>query len=109
MNRAILHSYDHTLRGFFSTMLENMLQTGHPIVFTHNDMHEGNILVSGGHVSAILDWECAGFYPDYWEYATIMFGSRYGSADDLCVYVKRFFVQHDYQAEVYVLINTYLY
>jgi serine/threonine protein kinase len=47
-------------------------------VFTHADLHPQNILVrkevTGANkeqyiVSAIVDWEAAGWYPDYWEYA----------------------------------------
>jgi hypothetical protein len=25
-----------------------------------------------GHITGIIDWELAGWYPDYWEYANIM-------------------------------------
>ncbi|KAJ5238448.1 Aminoglycoside phosphotransferase [Penicillium chermesinum] len=42
----------------------------HDIVFTHSDIAPRNILVEGGHVTAILDWEDAGWYPAYWEYYT---------------------------------------
>ena len=42
----------------------------HKIVFTHGDIAPWNILVHNGHVSAILDWEASGWYPDYWEYTT---------------------------------------
>ncbi|KAL8297126.1 hypothetical protein RB600_002215 [Gaeumannomyces tritici] len=37
-------------------------------VFTHGDLHAGNILVDRDRVSAIIDWEGAGWYPCYWEY-----------------------------------------
>ncbi len=49
--------------------------------FTHADLHPGNILVqehtvdgggSGGkryRITVIVDWETAGWYPAYWEYA----------------------------------------
>lgn len=38
------------------------------IVLTHNDLHPRNIIVRDGTVVAIIDWELAGFYPEYWEY-----------------------------------------
>ncbi|CAI7642477.1 unnamed protein product [Penicillium bialowiezense] len=44
------------------------LMDGHEIVFTHADFSPRNILVEGGRVTAILDWEYAGWYPEYWEY-----------------------------------------
>lgn len=42
------------------------------IVFTHCDMHFKNIMVDRDEhgelfVTGIIDWEDAGFYPDYWE------------------------------------------
>lgn len=44
------------------------LMENHDIVFTHSDFSPRNILVDGGRVTAILDWEYAGWYPEYWEY-----------------------------------------
>ncbi|KAH9855223.1 hypothetical protein C2E23DRAFT_724963 [Lenzites betulinus] len=34
----------------------------------HGDLLPRNILVNGSTITAILDWEFAGFYPDFWEY-----------------------------------------
>ncbi|KAF2685049.1 hypothetical protein K458DRAFT_417148 [Lentithecium fluviatile CBS 122367] len=48
----------------FETRLRKMR---HPIVFTHGDLKHHNIIVLDGHISGFLDWECAGWYPDYWE------------------------------------------
>ncbi|KAJ5481848.1 hypothetical protein N7475_000660 [Penicillium sp. IBT 31633x] len=44
------------------------LMDNHEIVFTHADLSPRNILVEGGRVTAILDWEYAGWYPEHWEY-----------------------------------------
>ncbi|VDC02917.1 unnamed protein product [Peniophora sp. CBMAI 1063] len=35
----------------------------------HGDLLPRNILVSGSTITGILDWEYAGYYPDFWEYA----------------------------------------
>ncbi|TDL20704.1 hypothetical protein BD410DRAFT_871334 [Rickenella mellea] len=40
----------------------------HPLVLTHNDFFPRNIMVSGTNVTAVLDWECAGWFPSHWEY-----------------------------------------
>ncbi|EIW56387.1 uncharacterized protein TRAVEDRAFT_49213 [Trametes versicolor FP-101664 SS1] len=40
----------------------------HRIVFTHADLHACNVLVHEGRLSGIIDWEHAGWYPEYWEY-----------------------------------------
>ncbi|OAX77473.1 hypothetical protein ACJ72_08229 [Emergomyces africanus] len=45
----------------------------HNVVFTHGDISPRNIIVRGDQVVAILDWEMAGFYPEYWEYIKILF------------------------------------
>ncbi|CAG8151207.1 unnamed protein product [Penicillium olsonii] len=38
------------------------------LFFTHGDLAPRNILVSQeGHVTAVLDWEYAGWYPEWWE------------------------------------------
>ncbi|KAI1389528.1 phosphotransferase family protein [Hypoxylon trugodes] len=64
---------------FFTRNLPGAL-TGHPSVFTHADLQRKNILVlevPGSQpgprqfkVTAVVDWEDAGWYPSYWEYTT---------------------------------------
>ncbi|KXT00473.1 hypothetical protein AC578_1914 [Pseudocercospora eumusae] len=44
------------------------LSTDSRIVFTHGDLTPRNIIVKEGRVQALLDWEYAGWYPEYWEY-----------------------------------------
>ena len=48
------------------------------ICFAHADLSWENILVDPltGHVNGILDWEMAGFWPEWWEYRKALFGSR---------------------------------
>ncbi|KAL9476110.1 hypothetical protein ACSS6W_005951 [Trichoderma asperelloides] len=68
---------------FFGRHLSTVLK-GHSSVFTHSDLQRKNILVKEisqvsdspddktqrlFEVTAILDWESAGWYPSYWEYA----------------------------------------
>lgn len=38
--------------------------------FTHGDLSSMNILVRGDHVVGIVDWDTAGWFPEYWEYTT---------------------------------------
>ena len=38
--------------------------------FTHGDLNSMNILVNGDNVVGIIDWDMAGWYPEYWEYTT---------------------------------------
>ena len=45
----------------------------HRILFTHGDFKAHDILVDGdGHLSGLIDWESAGWYPEYWEFTTAM-------------------------------------
>lgn len=39
-------------------------------VLTHGDLSPRNILVQGGTITGIIDWELSGFFPEYVEYAT---------------------------------------
>jgi tRNA A-37 threonylcarbamoyl transferase component Bud32 len=38
--------------------------------FTHGDLSSLNILARGDNIVGIIDWETAGFYPEYWEYTS---------------------------------------
>ncbi|KAG9251344.1 phosphotransferase enzyme family protein [Emericellopsis atlantica] len=52
------------------------------IYFTHGDLTLGNIIVSGApgvqRVKGIIDWEQAGWYPEYWEYCKMLYGVELG-------------------------------
>lgn len=47
------------------------------IVLTHGDLVPRNILVRGGNVVGIVDWEMSGYFPEYWEYAKAHFFAGY--------------------------------
>lgn len=48
----------------------------HRIVFTHGDFKAHNILIGeDGHLTGFLDWESAGWCPEYWDFTTAI---RYG-------------------------------
>jgi aminoglycoside phosphotransferase (APT) family kinase protein len=47
----------------------------HYIVLTHGDLALRNIMAQGSVVTAILDWESAGWFPAHWEYCKARFGS----------------------------------
>ncbi|RSL94110.1 hypothetical protein CEP52_012817 [Fusarium oligoseptatum] len=56
----------------------NMLPDDYCIIFAHADLSWENILVdpTTGSVTGIVDWEMAGFWPEWWEYRKALFGSR---------------------------------
>lgn len=52
---------------------KSILAISHRVVFTHGDFKAHNILVDDeGHLSGFLDWESAGWCPEYWEFTTAM-------------------------------------
>lgn len=59
---------------FYQQVLPHVLR-GHPPVLTHGDIQKKNIMVrSGSAVEIVLiDWESAGWYPSYWEYANTIY------------------------------------
>ncbi|AEO63945.1 175c8d9f-837a-4ac4-a1c0-9063bd526075 [Thermothielavioides terrestris] len=47
-------------------MIRSQMRTDHEIVLSHGDLHDINIMVRpGAGVVAIVDWELAGYYPEY--------------------------------------------
>jgi hypothetical protein len=57
----------------YENQLLDMLPPSERSVFTHADIAPRNVMVDEQNsVTGILDWESAGWYPEYWEYAQIM-------------------------------------
>jgi thiamine kinase-like enzyme len=53
--------------------LRNLLPRSDISVFTHGDLVPRNIMVDEQYrITAVLDWESSGWFPDYWEYAQMM-------------------------------------
>lgn len=44
--------------------------------FTHGDLAPRNVRVKDGRVTGIIDWEFAGWYPEYWEYTKMFYGGE---------------------------------
>ncbi|KAF2084766.1 kinase-like protein [Saccharata proteae CBS 121410] len=72
----------------------------HRIVFTHSDLHQKNIIVRDGRIVGLIDWEEAGWYPEYWEYVKFL-GNVTQSNRDWQEYVDDIFAE-TYDAELVV-------
>lgn len=59
---------------------DQALRLDHRSYFTHSDFHWTNLLVENGRLSGIVDWECAGYLPEYWEFTKAIW-TTLGSAE----------------------------
>ncbi|KAI5455948.1 hypothetical protein BGZ63DRAFT_397612 [Mariannaea sp. PMI_226] len=57
-----------------------LVLSGHRSIFSHGDLQRKNIIVKEDRGLVIINWEAAGWYPEYWEYALAIFA--YGSWED---------------------------
>ncbi|PSR94349.1 kinase-like domain-containing protein [Coniella lustricola] len=75
---ASLHPDLATGRGaFYRERVFPKILKGHPPVFTHGDLQAKNILVrEADGLPVVVDWECAAWYPSYWEYTNALWTSR---------------------------------
>ncbi|KAI9848150.1 MAG: hypothetical protein M1837_000824 [Sclerophora amabilis] len=53
-------------------------ERSHKIYFAHADLNLSNILVRTGTLSGLVDFGCAGFYPEYWEFTKAMYSEMGG-------------------------------
>ncbi|QPG97664.1 hypothetical protein C2857_006686 [Epichloe festucae Fl1] len=77
-----------------------------PIVFTHGDIASRNIIISEGRIVALLDWEFAGWYPEYWEYVFTLRGMDNIDWETLGQQLPSLFAKH-YDLE-YILVQFIL-
>ena len=82
----IYERYVHFGGSRYEHELPSMLPKSNQSVFTHGDIAPRNIMVENGNITGIIDWEHAGWYPDYWEYAQIMRPAFWG---DWSIWMER--------------------
>lgn len=71
LGRPLMHWEDEP-----DVMLVHSRPVQYSIKFTHADLRPFNILVKDGHITGIIDWEFAGWYPEYWEYTKMHWVAR---------------------------------
>lgn len=111
MNRAANFKGD-----FYARHLGKVLRNHKP-TFTHSDVQRKNILVVDksqkgqsqlrSYSVAVVDWEDAGWYPEYWEYSAMFVGFRWD--DDWCARFEEFIPAWPAEAAMLKLINTDLF
>ncbi|ESZ96856.1 serine/threonine protein kinase [Sclerotinia borealis F-4128] len=73
---------------------EENIPQGHRSFFTHSDLHFSNIMVDQGRLCGLIDWECDGFKPEYWEFTHAIFGV-WGRKDLMTMFQRIFGNQYD--------------
>lgn len=97
---CLSHEYPPPKKAEFYRTVFNTVLKDHPPVFTHGDLQRKNIKVRNqsrdkGQPDAmdweviIIDWESAGWFPSYWEYARTVFAGR-EFKDDWADWVAKF-------------------
>lgn len=71
----------------------------HSIYFTHSDFDRTNLLVDQGQLSGIIDWESAGYKPEYWEYTKAVWTSL-GDSILQAIFHRAFGQLGNYEAEL---------
>ena len=56
-------------------------------VFSHDDLQRKNVMLQPDGKLVLVDWEAAGWYPAYWEYASALFAAG-GWKDDWYHYLS---------------------
>ncbi|KAI0425487.1 kinase-like protein [Xylaria sp. FL1042] len=70
LRKRINERYLYFNGGSYGENLMDYLPHSDQSVFTHADLAPRNVLVDDrGKITGLIDWEFAGWYPDYWEYA----------------------------------------
>lgn len=82
-------------------MYADMHKNSNQILFSHGDLAFHNIIVKDGHVKAIIDWEYAGWYPEYWDYCKTR--SFLGGTDSDYLVCKRLY-EKPYHPEYFLYI-----
>lgn len=73
LRARIYERYLHCGGSRHENQLLDMLPRSERSVFTHADIAPRNVMVDEeNNITGIIDWESAGWYPEYWEYAQIM-------------------------------------
>lgn len=48
--------------------LNSLPTSNHRLTFSHADLSQHNFIVRDNKIAGLIDWEFAGWFPEYWEY-----------------------------------------
>ena len=73
---AAFHRYVGCCPERIRPFTERSYSKPHRICFFHGDIHLHNVLAEDGKLTGLIDWECAGWWPEYWDYTIAMYFHR---------------------------------
>ncbi|KAF9808690.1 hypothetical protein IEO21_07802 [Rhodonia placenta] len=79
--------------------VRSRMRDDHRVVFTHADLAPRNILVRGGTIVAVIDWEESGWYPEHWEFVRAMYFPMAHPRDEAWMRAIRDFIPGDYEKD----------
>ena len=104
-NNFMVEERNRLVPEFFKRYARAALTHNHDIHFAHADFSPRNILVDEyGRVNAVLDWDRAGWYPEYWDQTRIL--SENPGVQGYWDYIEHI-ISFQYVAELVAL--TYVY
>ncbi|CAG9947158.1 unnamed protein product [Clonostachys rosea f. rosea IK726] len=72
--------------GFYTRHLPEIVGDGPPI-FSHADFQRKNVIIRKDGAAVLIDWEAAGWYPAFWEYAVAHFACDW--RDNWYIWISR--------------------
>ena len=77
LNTQIINNVNQALQNYYAEFIKNIFLSGgkHSFNLTHGDLTPRNIILDESNkIVGIIDWESAGYLPEYWEYAKSRIG-----------------------------------
>ncbi|CAM1509421.1 Fc.00g031600.m01.CDS01 [Cosmosporella sp. VM-42] len=87
----LLSTFYDSVPKIVAAALASRLRNHHNIVLSHGDLSLRNIIVRGDTIVAIIGWGCAGWYPQWWDYAKFFEASTQTENDDWYDYAATIF------------------
>ncbi|KAK8009259.1 kinase-like protein [Apiospora marii] len=84
------------------------------VKFTHADLNPTNIQYHNGRIAGIIDWEFAGWYPEYWEYTKMRFADRpvyqkFFEAIEACPAIDKYAEELEAERDIWQRLSPWAY
>ncbi|KAL4250838.1 Protein kinase-like domain superfamily protein [Abortiporus biennis] len=97
---TVPRSYHDDLRAMTSSRHDSSR-----LCLTHGDLSPRNLLYHNGRLSGMIDWECAAWLPEYWDYTNAVYNVRL--LEQWCNPLHRMFPQYKRELEFWKVHNPW--